>query len=99
MLCGLPPKCLPEYGSSWGASDFFLLPVSVGEVAAKIKQLRWSHKPAGENVLQVGDLRIDLERYEVVNRGRKVLLTFKEHQLLCLLVSTPGRGYTRESLR
>ena len=30
--------------------------------------------------------------------GRKVLLTYKEYQLLVLLASTPGRVYTRDNL-
>ena len=30
--------------------------------------------------------------------GRKVLLTFKEYQLLRLLASNPGRVFTRETL-
>ncbi|MEK7777480.1 MAG: winged helix-turn-helix domain-containing protein, partial [Chloroflexota bacterium] len=36
--------------------------------------------------------------YEVSNRGSRVLLTFKEYQLLCTLASNPGRVFTREQL-
>ena len=99
LLCGLPEGYLAGYDVSWGASDFFLLPPSVGEVTARIRQARGrDYKPAGEKVLQVGDLRIDLERYEVFNRGRRVQLTYKEYRLLCVLASNPGRVYTREAL-
>ena len=99
VLCGLPAGYLGEYDAAWGARDFFLIPPSLGEVTARIKQAQWrDHTPAGENVLQVGDLRIDLERYEVFNRARRVLLTYKEYQLLCVLAANPGRVFTRESL-
>ncbi|MSQ07397.1 MAG: response regulator transcription factor [Dehalococcoidia bacterium] len=54
--------------------------------------------PAGSKVLKVGELVVDLERYDVSIGGRKVTLTYKEFQLLVLLASNPGRVYTRETL-
>ena len=99
LLCGLPAEYVAEYDASWGASDFFLLPPAPGEVTARIRQvLGRDYKKAGNKVLQVGDLRIDQERYEVFNRGRRVLLTFKEYQLLCVLAGSPGRVFSRETL-
>ena len=99
LLCCVPAERLAEYDASWGASDFFLLPPLAGEVTARIAQAqRQNHKSAGDKVLQAGDLRIDLDSYEVFNRGRRVLLTFKEYQLLCMLTANPGRVFTREAL-
>ena len=49
-------------------------------------------------MLRIGELAIDLERYEVTLSGRKVALTYKEFQLLALLASNPGRVYSREVL-
>ncbi|MFH1141027.1 MAG: response regulator transcription factor [Chloroflexota bacterium] len=102
LLCGLPTDRLAEYSTSWGASDFFVVPPAAGEVTARIRQARQRASPdvveEGENVLQAGDLRINLDRYEVSNRGKKVLLTFKEYQLLCTLASNPGRVFTRDAL-
>ena len=49
-------------------------------------------------MIRAGDLVLDLDRYDVTLMGRKVLLTYKEYQMLVLLASNPGRGYTRESL-
>ena len=48
--------------------------------------------------MKVGDLQIDLERYEVSLEGKKVLLTYKEYQMLVLLASNPGKVYSRENL-
>ncbi|MSQ21762.1 MAG: response regulator transcription factor [Dehalococcoidia bacterium] len=102
LLCGLPSERLPTYENSWGAADFFVVPPAAGEVTARIRQARQLASPnaakEGGNILQVGDLRINLDRYEVSNRGEKVLLTFKEYQLLCALASNPGRVFTREQL-
>ena len=100
VLCGLPPHLLAEYDALWGASDFFILPPSAGEVTARLRQAQGRHndRPGGEKVLRTGDLYIDLERYEVFNRGRPVLLTYKEYQLLYVLASNSGRVLTRGSL-
>ena len=99
LLFGLTTAQLESYDVSWGANDFFLSPPLVGEVTARIKQLVWKeHGSSGERLLRAGDLVIDLGRYEVSCRGRRVVLTFKEYQLLCLLAANPGRVYSRESL-
>lgn len=99
LLCALTPRHLPRYDHSWGATDFLLLPARVGEVSTRIRQAtRQGPAQASEKVLEVGGLRIDMERYEVFNRGRRIVLTFKEYQLLCMLASSPGRVFSRETL-
>ena len=99
LLCGLVPDQVEAYDASWGASDFFISPPLPGEIPSRIKQLtRDGTRDGGERVLRAGDMVIDLDRYEVSCGGRRVVLTFKEYQLLCLLVSYPGRVYTREAL-
>ena len=50
------------------------------------------------NMIIHGDLVIDCDRYEVVLKGRKVDLTYKEYELLKYLASSPGRVFSRESL-
>jgi two-component system alkaline phosphatase synthesis response regulator PhoP len=50
------------------------------------------------NVVHQGEIRIDIERYEVTVSGRKVDLTFKEYELLRVLASNPGHVYSREAL-
>lgn len=99
MICAVIPGELARYDPGAGASDFFMLPSAPGEIAARIKQARGSDEsPADARLLHAGDIQIDLERYEVFNRGRRVNLTFKEYQLLCLLAGNPGRVFTREAL-
>ncbi len=99
MICAVTSGELTRYDPGVGASDFFMLPPAPGEIAARIKQAGGSDQsPAAGGVLHARDLQIDLERYEVFSRGRRVNLTFKEYQLLCLLASNPGRVFTREAL-
>jgi two-component system response regulator RegX3 len=54
--------------------------------------------PREEEVLEVGDLRLDAERHEVYLRGVEVGLPLKEFELLELLMTNAGRVLTRETL-
>lgn len=87
------------YNYSLGAEDFIVEPVKPSELVVRVKQLLWRIRGKDSpEVIKVGDLRIDGASYEVTLAGRKVLLTYKEYQLLRLLASNPGRVYTRETL-
>ena len=91
---------LADLDASWDVGDFFVMPPSPGEVTARLRQVqsRDHRHLGGKKVIRAGDLSIDLERYEVFNRGSRVVLTFKEYQLLYALASNSGRVCTRESL-
>jgi len=79
--------------------DFILCPIHPGELQARIKQAIFRLKgPVSQNVLKVGDLVIDLEKYDVLMGSKRISLTYKEFQLLALLASNPGRVYTRDVL-
>jgi len=48
--------------------------------------------------LRFGEVEIDLERLQVVRRGKVVDLTPTEFRLLRYLVSHPGRPFSRDAL-
>lgn len=54
----------------------------------------------GEYITTIGDLKIDKERIEVtrMSNDEKIVLAKKEFELLCLLVSRPGKVFTREEI-
>ncbi len=55
--------------------------------------------PVGaDDVVEVGDVRVDHERHEVFIRGDEVRLPLKEFELLTLLLENAGRVLTRETL-
>jgi len=79
--------------------DFILAPPNPEELVARTRQLLWRLKGReSQQVIRTGDLVIDQGRYEVSVAGRRVVLTFKEYELLRLLASAPGRVFTREEL-
>ena len=79
--------------------DFVFHPFTDAELWARVQRALWrTGRSDNGNVIRVGDLVIDQERYEVSVAGKRVILTFKEYQLLRLLASNPGRVFTRETL-
>ena len=99
VLVAVPREAVTDYDPSLNPDELLLCPVTEGELTARVKQAMYRVTgPAGPKPLKVGDLAIDLERYDVTVAGRRVSLTYKEFQLLVLLASNPGRVYTREAL-
>ena len=98
-LAVVPGATVESYDPTLNPDDFILSPVQPAELIARIKQAKHRvNGPAGAQLLKIGDLMIDLERYDVMMAGRRVSLTYKEFQLLVMLASNPGRVYTRDVL-
>ena len=79
--------------------DFIFSPLGDVELRIRVRHILWKTGSwdSGQ-VVRIGDLLIDQERYEISVAGRRVILTYKEYQLLCLLATNPGRVYSREAL-
>lgn len=56
------------------------------------------NKEDKKNIIEVGALTLDLDRFEVTANGRNVELTLREFELLKYLAAAPGQVVTRESL-
>ena len=79
--------------------DFIFHPPSDTELKARVNRALWKNGSwDSTQIIRVGDLTIDQERYDITVDGRRVILTFKEYQLLCLLATNEGRVHTREQL-
>ena len=99
VLAAIPRDAVEGFDPSLNPDELLICPASDGELSLRVKQAVYRvNGPSGSQILSVGDLTIDLERYEVSAAGRRVTLTYKEFQLLALLASNPGRVYTREAL-
>ena len=82
-----------------GIGDFIFTPFNGAELAARVKALLKKVIPTdSDNIIKIGDLVIDVNRYEVLLNGIKVELTFKEYELLKFLASNKGRVYSRDQL-
>lgn len=89
-------------GLEIGADDYLAKPFSPRELVARVKALlrrqELAQTQSSSDVLRVGEVELDPERYEVRVRGRKVELTPKEFELLHLLMLSPGKVLTRDLL-
>ncbi len=99
VVAVVPREDVADHDPSLNADEFIFCPVGERELVARIKQAIYRVNGGdGGQVLRIGELMVDLERYDVTVAGRRVSLTYKEFQLLVLLASNPGRVYTREAL-
>ena len=98
-------------GLELGADDYITKPFSVRELVARVKaNLRKvdaslnsktiddKQEKKKESKISVGDLELDLDKFEVKVRGEVIDLTLREFEVLKFLASEPGQVVTRETL-
>ncbi len=87
-------------GFEVGADDYVVKPVRPRSLISRIRSML-SRKRSVEvkpQILEYGDLTIDLEKYLVYENNKKINLTKKEFKILLLLTSKPEKVFTRENI-
>ena len=82
-----------------GADDYLVKPFGMMEMVSRVKAvLRRCTKNTETQLLQVGGLVLNLKEHTVTADGERIMLTYKEYELLRLFLSHPGAAFTREQL-
>ncbi|MBI4310311.1 MAG: response regulator transcription factor [Chloroflexi bacterium] len=92
-------------GLELGADDYVAKPFSMRELLARVKAMLRRSRMSSDSqarettkLLRAGNLEIDLTGHTVSHQGRLLELRPREFDLLALLVSHPGRAFTREQM-
>jgi len=83
-------------GLDAGADDYIAKPFGVMEMIARVKALLRRSNALDESLLVCGDVMLDREKRMVSVGGRPVELTFKEFELLKLLMKNHGIVISRD---
>ena len=85
-------------GLDRGATDYVVKPFSMEELLARVRaHLRRPHQETAD-VLEVGDLRLNLRTRRCERDGGEVQLTTREFELLAYLMRHPGQVLSREQI-
>lgn len=86
-------------GLDLGADDYVVKPFETEELLARVRALMRRHYGSSDNLLQVGDLKLDLAELSVSRAGKTIDLTGKEYEILEYLMHNKGKVVTRQQLQ
>ena len=106
-MCDIPVIMATAKGSEYdkvksldmGADDYLVKPFGMMEMISRIKAVLRRCKPKQDScLLKVKELILNSEERTVFIKNEKIVLTYKEFELLQLFLSHPGKVYTRDLL-
>jgi two-component system alkaline phosphatase synthesis response regulator PhoP len=98
FLTALNDESTEIKGLETGGDDYITKPISPKVLISRVNALfRRVTKETG-GVLQIGELLIDREKYNVTYKNTEVILARKEFELLALLTSKPQKVFLRNEI-
>ena len=107
VLCEIPVIMATAKGAEFdrikgldqGADDYLVKPFSMMEMVSRVKAVlrRCQPKQSADSYRTEG-LVIQWDAHTVFADGERIILSYKEFELLKLLLKNPGTAYTREQI-
>jgi DNA-binding response OmpR family regulator len=97
VLLIIREKSIAELKMDWFFDDFIMHPFKKEELLARINQILWQ-KGADDDSVAIGHLIINFKEYSVYMDDERLDLTYKEFELLRLLVQNKGEVFSRKDL-
>ncbi len=85
-------------GLETGADDYLTKPISPKILVSKVNALFRRLNKEGSDIMHIGDLEINREKYIIHYQGNDIILARKEFELLALLASKPGKVFLRNEI-
>ncbi len=92
-------------GLELGADDYVVKPFSIRELLARVKavlrrlgSVSDDEEEIEDEIISIGELEIDLNKFEVKKNDKIIDLTLREFELLKFLSSNPSVVFSREEL-
>ena len=85
-------------GLDRGADDYLVKPLSLAELAARVRAILRRHAGRSQPRMEHAGLVLDPAAHRVTCRGREVAVSAREYSLLEALLERPGRPLSRAQL-
>jgi len=89
-------------GLELGADDYITKPFGMRELIARIKanirRVSGATEDSADSIKEFGNLKLDMNRFEISKNGEALDLTLREFELLKYLAEREGKVFSREQL-